>query len=121
MTQELPGPDERIMPPAEPRTSRRTVWALAATSLLLCIAVAVWFGYRERHPTPVPVVLETVKAEVADIEQVVNATGNVAMQSYVDVGAKVSGQISDVSVASVKASRKGGCWSPFHRPWPPAG
>jgi len=107
MTQELPGPDERIMPPAEPRTSRRTVWALAATSLLLCIAVAVWFGYRERHPTPVPVVLETVKAEVADIEQVVNATGNVAMQSYVDVGAKVSGQISDVSVGIGESVKEG--------------
>ncbi|WP_050461198.1 efflux RND transporter periplasmic adaptor subunit [Herbaspirillum autotrophicum] len=107
MTQELPGPDERFMPPAEPRTSRRTVWALAATSLLLCIAVAVWFGYRERHPTPVPVVLETVKAEVADIEQVVNATGNVAMQSYVDVGAKVSGQISDVSVGIGESVKEG--------------
>lgn len=107
MNQKLPGPDERIMPPAEPRTSRRTVAALAATSLLLCVAVGVWFSYRERHPTPVPVVLETVKAEVADIEQVVNATGNVAMQSYVDVGAKVSGQISEVSVGIGESVKEG--------------
>jgi macrolide-specific efflux system membrane fusion protein len=59
-------------------------------------------------PKPIPVKLETVAVERADLEQVVNATGNVVAQDYVDVGSKVAGQISDVEVVigeAVKAGR----------------
>ena len=59
-------------------------------------------------PAPVPVKLETVSVGRADLEQVVNATGNVVVQTYVDVGSKVAGQIADVDVAigeTVKAGK----------------
>ncbi len=76
----------------------RRGWSALALLLVAAAAVAGWYSYQQRHPKPVPVKLETVTVERGDIEQVVNATGNVVMQSYVDVGAKVSGQISDVFV-----------------------
>ena len=59
-------------------------------------------------PKPIPVKLETAAVARADLEQVVNATGNVVAQDYVDVGSKVAGQISDVEVVigeAVKAGR----------------
>jgi macrolide-specific efflux system membrane fusion protein len=75
--------------------------------LLVVVAAVGCYSYLQRHPKPVPVKPETVAAERGDIEQSVNATGNVVMQSYVDVGAKVSGQISDVFVSVGEVVREG--------------
>jgi len=89
------------------RTLARRGWSALALVLVIAAGVAGWYGYRQRHPQPVPVRLETVIAERSDIEQVVNATGNVAMQNYVDVGTKVSGQISDVYVGIGETVKEG--------------
>ncbi|WDZ95006.1 efflux RND transporter periplasmic adaptor subunit [Herbaspirillum sp. WKF16] len=97
--------------PAAAHTASRKA-ALAGGALLAALVaggVAFW-QTRPATPPPKPVALklETVKVETADIEQVVNATGNVVAQNYVDVGAKVAGQIADVDVAigeTVKAGK----------------
>ncbi|WP_051516418.1 efflux RND transporter periplasmic adaptor subunit [Herbaspirillum sp. RV1423] len=89
------------------RKLNRRGWTALALLLVVAAGAAGWYGYRQRHPEPVPVKLETVAAGRGDIEQVVNATGNVAMQSYVDVGTKVSGQISDVYVAIGELVKEG--------------
>jgi len=98
-------------PPLHLNEHRRTLWrrlALVSSCLLLAaLVVAGWYVYRQRHPVMVPVTLETVVAERADIEQVVNAVGNVVMQNYVDVGTKVSGQISDVFVGIGEVVKEG--------------
>jgi len=97
-----------VSAPAERRRKLiRRGWTALALLLAVSAGVVGWYGYRQRHPQPVPVKLETVIAERADIEQVVNATGNVAMQSYVDVGTKVTGQISDVYVGIGEAVKEG--------------
>lgn len=85
----------------------RRGWTALALLLVVGAGVVGWYGYRQRHPQPVPVKLETVIAERGDIEQVVNATGNVAMQSYVDVGTKVTGQISEVYVGIGETVKEG--------------
>lgn len=84
-----------------------------AGAVVLAALVAGGVAFWKNRPAPTPpktvaVRLETVKVEQADIEQVVNATGNVVVQNYVDVGAKVAGQIADVDVAigeTVKAGK----------------
>lgn len=91
--------------------ARRALWTGAAVVALVVVAGGVVFSQHRAPPPapkPVPVKLETIKVEKADIEQVVNATGNVVVQNYVDVGSKVAGQISDVDVSVgevVKAGR----------------
>lgn len=99
--------DPVAMPDERRRRLIRRGWTALALLLVVSAGVVGWYGYRQRHPQPVPVRLETVIAERADIEQVVNATGNVAMQSYVDVGTKVTGQISDVYVGIGEAVKEG--------------
>nr|WP_265212441.1 efflux RND transporter periplasmic adaptor subunit [Herbaspirillum lusitanum] len=92
---------------ARRRTLARRGWSALALVLAIAAGVAGWYGYRQRHPQAVPVRLETVIAERSDIEQVVNAIGNVAVQNYVDVGTKVSGQISDVYVGIGETVKEG--------------
>jgi len=95
--------------PADARRRRliRRGWTTLALLLVVAAGAVGWYGYRQRHPQLVPVKLETVIAERGDIEEVVNATGNVTMQSYVDVGTKVSGQISDVYVGIGEVVKEG--------------
>jgi membrane fusion protein, macrolide-specific efflux system len=85
------------MPPQRMRWHGWT-WSVVTMAAVLAVAAACWYGYRQQQRPP-PVKLVTVKAERGNIEQLVNATGNVVMQNYIDVGAKVSGQISDVFVS----------------------
>lgn len=95
----------------EPATARRGPLVGGAVLVAALVAGGVLFWQNRPAPPPpkpVAVKLETVKVEKADIEQVVNATGNVVVQNYVDVGAKVAGQIADVDVAigeTVKAGK----------------
>lgn len=91
--------------------ARQKMWG-SALALVLVLGGGYWL-YARQQPVPsaakpIPVKLETVTVERADLEQVVNATGNVVAQDYVDVGSKVAGQISDVEVVIgevVKAGR----------------
>lgn len=88
-------------PPLHLDEHRRRLWRyvrLVAAILLVLLLAAGWIAYARTHQQLPPPRLETVRAERGDIEQVVNAVGNVVMLNYVDVGAKVSGQISDVFV-----------------------
>lgn len=94
-------------PTAAPR--RALVAGAVVVALLVAGGALLW---RQRTPppvaAPVPVKLETVAVGRADLEQVVNATGNVVVQTYVDIGSKVAGQIADVDVAigeTVKAGK----------------
>ncbi|MCO4855503.1 efflux RND transporter periplasmic adaptor subunit [Herbaspirillum sp. WGmk3] len=85
-------------------------WSVVALVLVLGGGYALYARQSPppAPPKPIPVKLETVPVERADLEQVVNATGNVVAQDYVDVGSKVAGQISDVEVVigeAVKAGR----------------
>ncbi|KAF1039774.1 MAG: Macrolide export protein MacA [Herbaspirillum frisingense] len=92
---------EHTTPSATSAPSHKGALWGGATLVLVLVAGGVFFWQNRpapQPPKPVPVKLETVKVEKADIEQVVNATGNVVVQNYVDVGSKVAGQISDVDV-----------------------
>jgi macrolide-specific efflux system membrane fusion protein len=89
---------------------RRTLVAGTVVVALLVAGAALLWRQRTPPPAPaaVPVKLETVAVGRADLEQVVNATGNVVVQTYVDIGSKVAGQIADVDVAigeTVKAGK----------------
>ena len=92
------------------RGKRKLLWG-GAILALAAAAGGIAIGLHRSAPPPaktVPVKLETARVEKADIEQVVNATGNVVVQTYVDVGSKVAGQIADVDVAigeTVKAGK----------------
>ncbi|TWC71105.1 efflux RND transporter periplasmic adaptor subunit [Herbaspirillum sp. SJZ099] len=91
------------------RGKREALLGGAILAVLVAGGIAFW-QHRQapQPPRAVPVKLETVRVEKADIEQVVNATGNVVVQTYVDVGSKVAGQIADVDVAigeTVKAGK----------------
>ncbi|UWE15069.1 efflux RND transporter periplasmic adaptor subunit [Herbaspirillum huttiense] len=102
------------LPHAVPTThapARQKAW-WSAVALVLVLGGGYALYARQSPPPappkPIPVKLETVAVERADLEQVVNATGNVVAQDYVDVGSKVAGQISDVEVVigeAVKAGR----------------
>ncbi|WP_343584498.1 efflux RND transporter periplasmic adaptor subunit [Herbaspirillum sp.] len=91
------------------RGKRMALWGGAILALLAAGGIAIGLHRPAPPPAkPVPVKLETARVEKADIEQVVNATGNVVVQTYVDVGSKVAGQIADVDVAvgeTVKAGK----------------
>lgn len=89
------------------RTLVRRSWTVLALVLVVALGVAGWHGYCQRTIRQTPVRLETVAAERGDIEQIVSATGNVAMHTYVDVGTKVSGQISDVFVGVGEVVKEG--------------
>ncbi|NUU02008.1 efflux RND transporter periplasmic adaptor subunit [Herbaspirillum robiniae] len=89
-------------PPAAHGASHKG--ALWGGGLLAAALVAGGIAFWQNRPAPapakpVPVKLETARVEKADIEQVVNATGNVVVQNYVDVGSRVAGQIDGVDVA----------------------
>jgi len=111
-------PDELVTesitaPPLHLDEHRRALWrrarrALGSLLLLLALVLAVgWYLYHQRHAVAPPLKVPTVTAERADIEQVVNAVGNVVIQNYVDVGTKVSGQISDVFVGIGEIVKEG--------------
>lgn len=92
-------------------TPRKSAW-WGGAALLLVLGGGFLLYSRQQPvppaPKPIPVKLETVTVERADLEQVVNATGNVVAQDYVDVGSKVAGQIAEVDVVigeAVKAGR----------------
>ncbi|MBV8623908.1 MAG: efflux RND transporter periplasmic adaptor subunit [Herbaspirillum sp.] len=91
--------------------ARKGAW-WGGVALVVVLGGGFWLYSRQQPvapaPKPIPVKLETVAVERADLEQVVNATGNVVAQDYVDVGSKVAGQIAEVDVVigeSVKAGR----------------
>ncbi len=76
-----------------------TVLVLASLGIYLSIP---WSARSEEVPT------ETVTAETGDVEKTVEASGNVMMRDFVDIGAKVSGQVISVTVNlgdTVKAGR----------------
>lgn len=92
-------------------TPRKSAW-WGGAALLLVLGGGFLLYSRQQPvppaPKPIPVKLETVTVERGDLEQVVNATGNVVAQDYVDVGSKVAGQIAEVDVVigeAVKAGR----------------
>lgn len=87
--------------------ARAALWGGLAFVVLVAGGVALWQRRLPEPPKPIPVKLETVAVEKSNIEQVVNATGNVVVQNYVDVGAKVAGQIADVDVAIGEAVKAG--------------
>ena len=101
MNNDHPVHESVTAPPLHLDEHRRRMWrgvrVAVATALILLLA-AGWIAYARSHQPPPPPRLETVRAERGDIEQGVNAVGNVIMLNYVDVGAKVTGQISDVFV-----------------------
>ncbi len=86
----------------------RQKWLWYAITLLV-IAVALGVAYVKYHPLSrsVEVKRETVAVVRADVERVVDATGNIIVQNYVDVVPQVSGQISSVEVAIGEAVSKG--------------
>lgn len=97
--------------PTSHAPARQKAW-WSGLALVLVLGGGYWLYSRQQPPPaapkPIPVKLETVTVERADLEQVVNATGNVVAQDYVDVGSKVAGQLSDVDVVigeAVKAGR----------------
>jgi macrolide-specific efflux system membrane fusion protein len=80
--------------------------ALVVTVLFLAVLAAYlftsWSVRSEEAPT------EIATAEIGDVEKTVEASGNVMMHNFVDVGAKVSGQIVNLDVGlgdTVKAGR----------------
>lgn len=103
-------PLPHIVPTTHAPARQKAWWSGAALVLLLGGGYALYARQSPppAPPKPIPVKLETVAVERADLEQVVNATGNVVAQDYVDVGSKVAGQIADVDVVigeTVKAGR----------------
>ncbi|MCA1324739.1 efflux RND transporter periplasmic adaptor subunit [Herbaspirillum sp. alder98] len=106
---------EQHEPPSTPTVATTAPARRALVAGCMVVALLVAGGallWRQRTPPPAPapvaVKLETVAVGRADLEQVVNATGNVVVQTYVDVGSKVAGQIADVDVAigeTVKAGK----------------
>ncbi len=91
--------------------ARKGAW-WGGVALVVVLGGGFWLYSRQQPvppaPKPIPVKLETVAVARADLEQVVNATGNVVAQDYVDVGSKVAGQIAEVDVVvgeAVKAGR----------------
>lgn len=97
--------------PSAPRHARIGCgWSALALALVLLLVVALaWYGYRQRQRPRLapPVPLKTVVAESAAIEQLVNASGNLVVQNYIDVGAKVSGQIAEVFVTIGEVVKEG--------------
>ncbi|WP_343724729.1 efflux RND transporter periplasmic adaptor subunit [Herbaspirillum huttiense] len=99
-----------VVPTTHAPARQKAWWSVVALVLVLGGGYALYARQSPppAPPKPIPVKLETVAVERADLEQVVNATGNVVAQDYVDVGSKVAGQISDVEVVigeAVKAGR----------------
>ena len=99
-----------VVPTTHAPARQKAWWSAVALVLVLGGGYALYARQSPppAPPKPIPVKLETVAVERADLEQVVNATGNVVAQDYVDVGSKVAGQISDVEVVigeAVKAGR----------------
>ncbi|MFJ3058277.1 efflux RND transporter periplasmic adaptor subunit [Herbaspirillum sp. NPDC087042] len=91
--------------------ARKGAW-WGGVALVVVLGGGFWLYSRQQPvppaPKPIPVKLETVAVARGDLEQVVNATGNVVAQDYVDVGSKVAGQIAEVDVVigeAVKAGR----------------
>ncbi|MBP0597729.1 efflux RND transporter periplasmic adaptor subunit [Herbaspirillum sp. LeCh32-8] len=109
MTEPHDNPQHQDQPHAHASRKRALIGGGVLVAALVAGGVVFWQNRpAPQPPKPVAVKLETVKVEKADIEQVVNATGNVVVQNYVDVGAKVAGQIADVDVAigeTVKAGK----------------
>jgi macrolide-specific efflux system membrane fusion protein len=103
-------PLPHVVPTTHAPARQKAWWSVVALVLVLGGGYALYARQSPppAPPKPIPVKLETVAVERADLEQVVNATGNVVAQDYVDVGSKVAGQISDVEVVigeAVKAGR----------------
>ncbi|MDR9838182.1 efflux RND transporter periplasmic adaptor subunit [Herbaspirillum huttiense] len=103
-------PLPHVVPTTHAPARQKAWWSAVALVLVLGGGYALYARQSPppAPPKPIPVKLETVAVERADLEQVVNATGNVVAQDYVDVGSKVAGQISDVEVVigeAVKAGR----------------
>ncbi|WP_039784917.1 efflux RND transporter periplasmic adaptor subunit [Herbaspirillum huttiense] len=99
-----------VVPTTHAPARQKAWWSVVALVLVLGGGYALYARQSPppAPPKPIPVKLATVAVERADLEQVVNATGNVVAQDYVDVGSKVAGQISDVEVVigeAVKAGR----------------
>ena len=103
-------PLPHVVPTTHAPARQKAWWSVVALVLVLGGGYALYARQSPppAPPKPIPVKLETVAVERADLEQVVNATGNVVAQDYVDVGSKVAGQSSDVEVVigeAVKAGR----------------
>lgn len=74
-----------------PRQTRRAL--LIALSLLLVVALAVWFLLKPGREA-----FDTVPVTRGDIESSVTALGTLQPRQYVDVGAQASGQIQKIHV-----------------------
>ncbi|MBW0234976.1 MULTISPECIES: efflux RND transporter periplasmic adaptor subunit [Pseudomonas] len=74
-----------------PRQTRRAL--LIALSLLLVVALAVWFLLKPGREA-----FDTVPVTRGDIESSVTALGTLQPRQYVDVGAQASGQIHKIHV-----------------------
>jgi len=98
-----------VVPTTHAPARQKAWWSVVALVLVLGGGYALYARQSPppAPPKPIPVKLETVAVERADLEQVVNATGNVVAQDYVDVGSKVAGQISDVDVVVGEAVKAG--------------
>ncbi|EJN09360.1 RND family efflux transporter, MFP subunit [Herbaspirillum sp. YR522] len=103
---------EQQAPSSTPDAAPSRLTLVAGTVVVALLVAGAALLWRQRTPppmaAPVPVKLETASVGRADLEQVVNATGNVVVQNYVDIGSKVAGQIADVDVAigeTVKAGK----------------
>jgi len=80
--------------------ARRWWWAPA----LLGVGAWAWLHYGKAAPPPPP---PTATAELADVEQLVQAAGVVLAKLKVDVGAQVTGQVRSLHVQLGQSVKKG--------------
>lgn len=84
-----------LRPASDSPAPRRSWRRLAATVVLVGLALLVLAAWRQ----PAPVAVETVPVERRDLENVITASGRVRPFDFVDVGAQVSGQLARLHVA----------------------
>jgi macrolide-specific efflux system membrane fusion protein len=85
----------------------RPAWIVSAFSVLILCGY-IMFSWTAGSARSEEAPTEIATAEVGDVEKTVEASGNVMMYNFVDVGAKVSGQVVNVDVGlgeTVKAGR----------------
>lgn len=76
---------------------KKKQWILYVLGGLILIALITLYAYQFSAKKPVE--LETVAAEQSDVEKTVQALGNIMMREFVDIGAKSSGQITNLQVS----------------------
>lgn len=82
---------------AEPKKQ----WLLLGVTtafIIVLILLGSYIAYSKVAPQKKIIKFETVTAETGNVEKTVDANGNVMLRQYMDIGAKVSGQIISLPV-----------------------